>query len=209
MTDQQVQNLDTESDNPPGLTHVIVLAASTGGLGAISTLLADLPPSLPAAIAVVQHLSSDHPSHMAEILSRRTSLPVKQAEVGDSLQAGRVYIAPPNYHLLINADGSLTLSSTDKIHFVRPAADRLFESVAASFQERVIAVVLTGYGCDGAIGVEAVKKAGGIVIAQSQTSAANFGMPEAAIDTGIVDYILPLSAIAAQLLQLCSGELHE
>src|ERR687892_2642246 len=103
---------------------------------------------------------------MADILSRRTPLQVKQAEEGDRLCAGTVYIAPPNRHLLVNPDGTLSLSQSELVHFLRPSADLLFESVAASYRERAISVVLSGTGSDGSMGVKAIKKMGGTVVAQ-------------------------------------------
>src|SRR5436305_624638 len=120
---------------------------------------------------------------MAEILRRRTPLEVVQAAEGDRIRLGTVHIAPPDRHLLVNRDGSLSLSHSELVHFVRPSADLLFESVAASYEERAIAVVLTGTGSDGSLGIGAIKKMGGTVIAQDQESAEFFGMPAAAINS--------------------------
>jgi two-component system, chemotaxis family, protein-glutamate methylesterase/glutaminase len=181
---------------------VVALASSAGGLNALSQVLSALPPDFPAALVVVQHLDPRHPSLMADILSRRTPLTVKQAETGESLRVGTVAIAPPDQHLLVNPDGTLSLSHTQLVHFVRPSADLLFESVAASFKDRAIAVVLTGTGRDGAMGVEAIKKMGGTVIAQDAATAEFFGMPGAAIQTGSADFVLPLGEIAAALVTL-------
>ena len=191
---------------PPPLSgstfDVIALAASAGGLAAISRILSALPADLPAAIVIVQHLDPRHRSLMANILSRRTSLQVKQAEEGDSLSPATVYIAPPHRHLLVNPDGTLSLSQSELVHFVRPSADLLFESVAASYRHYAIAVVLTGTGSDGAMGVQAIKKMGGTVICQDEESAEFFGMPGAAIQTGDVDFILSLDEISSALVTL-------
>jgi two-component system, chemotaxis family, protein-glutamate methylesterase/glutaminase len=154
---------------------------------------------------VVQHLDPRHRSLMAEILSRRTPLQVKQAEEGDSLRPATVYIAPPNRHLLVNPDGTLSLSQSELVHFVRPSADLLFESVAASYKDRAVAVVLTGTGSDGTMGVQAIKKMGGTVIAQDEATSEFFGMPGAAIQTKSVDFVLPLDEIAAALVTLVMG----
>jgi len=181
---------------------VVALAASAGGLTALSSVLAELPAEFPAGILVVQHLDPRHRSLMADILSRRTRLEVKQAEDGDRLAGGRVYIAPPNRHLLLNGDGSLSLTQTELVHFVRPSADLLFESVAASYKDRSIAVVLSGSGGDGSMGVKAIKKMGGTVLAQDQRTSEFFGMPGAAIDGGSVDFVLPLEEIAPALVTL-------
>jgi len=130
---------------------------------------------------------------------------VSEASEGDSLKVGHVYIAPPNRHLLVNSDGTLTLSESELVHFVRPSADLLFESVAGSHKERAIAVVLTGTGNDGSMGVRAVKKMGGTVIAQDQDSSEFFGMPGGAIATGDVDFVLPLRDIAPALVTLVTA----
>ena len=184
---------------------IVALAASAGGVTALLRVLSPLPQDFPAAIAVVLHLDPRHRSLMAEILSRRTALRVEQAKDGDRLLPGTVHIAPPDRHLLVCADGTLSLTSSELVHFVRPSADLLFESVAASHQERAIAVVLTGTGKDGAIGVRAIKKLGGTVIAQSRESCEFSGMPDAAIETGDTDFILDLDEIPSALLSLVIG----
>jgi two-component system, chemotaxis family, protein-glutamate methylesterase/glutaminase len=189
--------------------EIVALAASAGGLKALTDVLAALPADFPAALVVVQHLDPRHRSLMAEILGKRTRLPVSEAREGDRLQPGRAYIAPPNRHLLVNADGTLSLSQTELVHFVRPSADLLFESAAASYKERAIAVVLSGSGRDGSMGVRAIKKMGGTVIVQDEKTSEFFGMPEAAQLTGVVDFILPLSEIAPALQTLVKGSPHE
>jgi len=181
---------------------VVAIAASAGGLNAINAVLSNLPAAFPAPIVVVQHLDPRHRSLMAEILARNTSLHVKQADEGDTMQPGMVYIAPPDRHLLVNSDGTLALSQSELVHFVRPSADLLFESVAASHKERAIAVVLTGTGSDGSMGVQAIKKMGGTVICQDVDSAEFTGMPLAALQSKCVDFSLPLDEIAAALVTL-------
>ena len=181
---------------------VVALASSAGGIAAIGQVLTGLPADFPAAIVVVQHLDPRHRSLMAEILGRRTSLHVVQAAEGTRMRPGTVYIAPPDRHLLVNRDGTLSLSQSELVHFVRPSADLLFESVAASYRERAIAVVLTGTGSDGSLGVGAIKKMGGTVIAQDQDSAEFVGMPAAAIKSGHADFILPLEQIPVTLMTL-------
>src|SRR5947207_10623890 len=189
----------------PSGFDVVALAASAGGLNALTHVLATLPGDFPAALVVVQHLDPRHRSLMADILSRRTALPVKEAAEGDELRAGRAYVAPPNRHLLVNPDRTLSLTQTQLVHFVRPSADLLFESTAASFKERAIAVVLSGSGSDGSMGVKAIKKMGGTVIVQDAKNAEFTGMPEAALATGLADFVLPLAEIAPALQKLCAG----
>ena len=185
---------------------VIALAASAGGLTALSQVLAGLPADFPASLVIVQHLDPRHRSLMAEILGRRTELHVRQAEEDDRLEPGIVFLAPPDRHLLVNLDSTLTLTQTELVHFVRPSADLLFESVAASYGERAIAVVLSGTGTDGAMGVKAIKAKGGTVIVQDQATSEFAGMPAAAIATGVVDFILPLDDIADALVKLVLPE---
>src|SRR5260370_38134385 len=124
------------------------------------------------------------------------------ARENDGLRPATVFIAPPNRHLLVNTDGTLSLSQSELVHFVRPSADLLFESVAASYKERAIAVVLTGTGSDGSLGIGAIKKMGGTVIAQDSESAEFFGMPSAAIKSGHADFVLRLDEIPAALTPL-------
>ncbi|PSF37432.1 chemotaxis protein CheB [Aphanothece hegewaldii CCALA 016] len=182
--------------------NVIGLAASFGGLKAISTIVSALPSDFPAAIVIVQHLPANLPSYLTEILSDRTSLQVKPAEDGELLRRGTVYTPVPNKHVLIKPDGTLSLSDSAKVSFSRPAADKLFWSLANSYKSRAIAVVLTGRMTDGALGVLAIKRQGGIILAQDENTAECFSMPKAAIDTQKVDQVLPLDAIAPALIHL-------
>jgi two-component system chemotaxis response regulator CheB len=191
---------------PDSRFAIVAIASSAGGLAALSTVLSGLPGGFPVPVAIVQHLDARHRSMMAEILTRRTPLLVKQAEEGDKLLPGHVYIAPPDYHLLVNSNGTLSLSHSVLVRFVRPSADRLFESVAASYGERSIAVVLTGSGSDGETGVKAVKDRNGMVIAQDEKTSEYFGMPGAAIATNSVDLVLALEEIAPALVKLVMKE---
>ncbi|MEH1800184.1 MAG: chemotaxis protein CheB [Nostoc sp.] len=205
-----IQMAENAKNHPPHFTNaafdIVAIAASAGGLTAIVKVLSTLRAEFPAAIAIVQHLAPGHPSFMAEILSRRTDITVKQAQEGDSLSPGMAYVAPPNRHLLVNGDGTLSLSQSELVNFLRPSADLLFESVAATYKDRAIAIVLTGTGSDGAMGVEAIKKMGGTVIVQDAKTAEFSGMPSAAIETGNVDFILPLDEISSTLVTLVMGE---
>ncbi|NER28620.1 MAG: chemotaxis protein CheB [Symploca sp. SIO1C4] len=131
----QNPNSQSEQNQPPHFADaafdLVAIASSAGGLQALTEVVSNLPAEFPAALVIVQHLDPRHRSLMAEILSRRTPLQVKQAQEGDCLSPGMVYIAPPNRHLLVNQDGTLSLSQTELVHFVRPSADLLFDSVAA------------------------------------------------------------------------------
>lgn len=192
--------------------YVVAVCASGGGLNAMSEVLSALPADFPAAITVVQQLDSQSPRSMADLLSRRTALRVKLSEHGDLLRKGTVYITPDTHHLLVNSDQTLSLFHSEFVHFVRPSADLLFESVAASFKRRAIAVVLTDQASDCALGVQAIKQMGGVAIACDSITSEFFGMPQAAINTGNVDLVVPLHQIAATLLKLVmvpSEELQE
>src|SRR5262249_16940995 len=181
---------------------VVALAASAGGVQALARVLTGLPGDFPAAVVIVQHLDPRHRSLIADIFGRRTSLKVKEAEQGDTIQPGVVYTAPPDRHLLVNGDGTLSLTRTELVHFVRPSADLLFESVAAAYKDRAIAVVLSGTGTDGAMGLRAIKKMAGTIIVQNENTSEFFGMPAAAIETGTVDFVLPLDEIPHALKTL-------
>lgn len=189
--------------------EIVAIAASAGGLTALNTILSDLPADFGATVVVVQHLDPRHRSLMPQIIARRTKLTVYQAIDGVEVEPGKVYLAPPDRHLLINRDGIVSLTQTELVNFVRPSADLLFESVAAAYGERAIAVVLTGTGHDGSMGVTAIKQRGGTVIAQDERSSQFFGMPAAAIKTGAVDFVLALDEIASALRALVSPEVRD
>ncbi|MCD9874272.1 chemotaxis protein CheB [Streptomyces guryensis] len=177
--------------------EAVAVASSAGGINGLVTLLGALDAGFPVPVLVVQHLDPRHRTVIAEVLDRRTELDVKLAEDHERTRPGTVYIAPPNRHLLVRPGGLLTLTDSEPVHFVRPSADLLFESVAGAYGARAIACVLTGTGRDGAMGVDAVKSRGGTVIAQDPATAEFRGMPEAAVGTGTVDFVLPLEEIAA------------
>ena len=183
---------------------VIAMAASVGGLHALSVILGGLPANFPAAIAIVMHLSPVHKSLLAEILSSRSQLVVRQAQTGDILCHSSVFVAPPNHHMSVVTGGRITLSSSEaeKVHFARPSAEPLFASVAEVYQKHAVAVVLTGGDGDGSFGVRIIKEHGGKVIAQDRPTSQDFSMPRTSIATGDVDFILPLNEIAPMLIEL-------
>ena len=193
------------SDSSLRPKHAVALAASAGGLAALTEVLFSLPADFAAPVLVLQHLSPKHRSWLPEILDRRVALPVVQVRGGERLEAGRVYVAPPGLHLLVTLEGRLELSGVARVQFVRPSANLLVASLAESWGKGAIAVVLTGTGRDGADGVRAIKDHGGTVLAQDKASAEFFGMPGAAFQTGMVDRVLPLEGIASVLLELTKG----
>lgn len=187
---------------PKGYFDIVAIGASAGGLPALIQILAPLPPDFPVPIVMVEHIPADKPSHLAQVLRRHTKLQVLVADTGQVIQPGTVYVAPPDRHLLVQPGGVLALSDQPKIHFVRPSATALFESVAPVSSEHAIAIVLSGMGTDGSDGVRAIKKAGGRVIVQDKETAFAFAMPQAAIQTGCYDFVLPANKIASALLTL-------
>ena len=191
-----------QSKGKPKPYDIVAIAASAGGLTAISEVLSALPAKVPVAIVVVQHLDRRFQSRMADILARRTGMQVKQAQSGEHVREGTVYIAPPDNHLLVDPDRKISLTHSELVHFLRPSADLLFESVAATYKDSVIGVVLSGTGSDGALGVTAIKAVGGTVIAENHKTAQFSGMPQAALNTGTVDFVLPVKEIGAKLIEL-------
>lgn len=190
-----------EADKLPAF-EIVAIAASAGGIRALGVVLKALPEDFRAPILVVQHMDPRRDSLIAQILQRHTRLTVSEARNGTEIETGHIYVAPPNRHLLVEPGGVISLTRTEQVHFVRPSADLLFESVAASFGARAVAVVLTGSGRDGASGIEAVKQKGGTTIAQDKDTAEVSGMPGAAIATGCIDFVLPLEEIGPALATL-------
>lgn len=182
----------------------IVLAVSTGGVGALKFLVRALPKTFPLPILVVQHLSPDSSDGLAKLLDEVGNLTVKEAAEGDEPAAGNVYIAPPNYHLLVELDGRLALSTDPLVNFARPSADVLFESAADAFGPQLIGIVLTGAGYDGSRGLKRVKDRGGIAIVQKPEDAEADSMPRSALSLITPDHVVTLKALP-ELLQGLTG----
>jgi two-component system, chemotaxis family, protein-glutamate methylesterase/glutaminase len=181
------------------------LASSAGGLHALQTVVAGLPNRFPAAVTVLLHLDRNHPSHLVEILQKQTELQVRQAAEGEPIEAGVIYVAGPNRHLLIEPGPIARLTDTELVRYVRPSADLLFESIASTYGQKAIAVVMTGTGLDGAEGIVAIRKSGGTVIIEDPETAAFDGMPAAALATGAVDFVVQLEEIAEKVKNLVIG----
>jgi two-component system chemotaxis response regulator CheB len=180
----------------------IVIAVSTGGPDALEAVVGGLPAQLPVPVLVVQHMPADFTRMLAERLDRRAELQVVEAQDGDEVLAGRIYIAPGGRHMaLASADGRVVVALHDgpRENSCRPAADVLFRAAADVYRAGVIAVVLTGMGEDGLRGAEAVHVAGGLVIAQSESTSVIASMPRAVAAAGLADAIVPLDELAAVL----------
>ena len=184
--------------------ELIAVAASAGGLAAVSELLRALPATLDVPVVIVQHRSAmSPPDVLPHILSRAAhGRRVKQAEDGESLAPRTVYVAPADLHLMLDGERTLRLSDGRKIKHLRSSANPLFESAARALHGHLIAVVLTGSGTDATDGVQEVRSHGGQVIAQDPSQAEHPSMPTSAIQSGAVDYILPLQEIAPKLAEL-------
>lgn len=178
-----------------------MLAASAGGPSAIATVLGGLPADFPSPVLVVCHSSPRSRGLLAEVLQRSTALEVKNAEEGERLRAGIVYIAPPDRHLAVTSHGRCVVSSSDRVNFSRPAADVLFAS-AAAFGVGTLAVVMTGYLHDGASGASAIRAAGGVVLVQDPQGCEAPGMPAATIANGAAHLALPLPKLAHAIVSL-------
>jgi two-component system chemotaxis response regulator CheB len=181
---------------------ILVIGASRGGLEAISILARSLSPDLPVGVAAVLHSAPDGPKILDEIIGSYAALPVLYATQGATLLAGHIYIAPPDTHLIVSAPGRLALEAGPKIRHSRPAADRLFESAAAVYKNRVIGVVLTGDDGDGTAGLRAIHAAGGIAVVQDPDDAFDPGMPQSALRGDDPDYRVQIDDMGALLTTL-------
>jgi two-component system chemotaxis response regulator CheB len=182
---------------------IVLIGSSTGGPKALPEVLSRLPANLPAAVLVVQHMPEGFTRSFAERLNWTSALEVKEAEEGDEVRKGKVYLAPGNKHLLLEGD-RLRLDDGPKVNFVRPAVDVLMNSVAPRYGPRAIGVVLTGMGSDGAEGMRNIKRNGGKTIAQSEETCVVYGMPKAVVDIGAADRVVPLTDIAQAITIMIS-----
>ena len=182
--------------------EVIVMGASAGGLNAISSLLEVLPDNYQLPIIIVQHRARDKKDLLEEVLQNKCRITIKQADEKEKIEKGIVYIAPPDYHLLIENDLTFSLSADEYIQFSRPSIDVLFESAAAVYKDKLIGIILTGANSDGANGVIAIKANNGLTIAQNAEEAFSPVMPTAAVKTNAVTHIWTLSEIRDFLLNL-------
>jgi two-component system chemotaxis response regulator CheB len=195
----------------PSLSKLVAIGISTGGPQALEFLLAQLPADFPGGIVVVQHMPEGFTDMFARRLDELCSLRVKEAQSGDMLQAGRVLICPGSRHMKVKRlpmGDLVVLSDEERVNGHRPSVDVLFRSVAEEFGPQAIAMLMTGMGDDGAQGLGAVKKAGGMTIAQSEESCVVFGMPKAAIERGYATRVVALDVLSSTLQALCGrGEI--
>lgn len=185
-----------------GLSRLLAIGASTGGPPALVEIISNLPEDLPVSVVISQHMPPGFTKSFAERLNKLSRLQVSEVGGGEPLEAGRVYIAPGGYHLLFEKIGSrihTCLKAKGEADRYAPSVDLMMISAAEFFKEAVFGVVLTGMGDDGKIGLTKVKERGGITLAESEETAVVFGMPREAIQAGVVDHVLPLYKIAAEI----------
>jgi two-component system, chemotaxis family, protein-glutamate methylesterase/glutaminase len=186
--------------------ELICVGASWGGLDAVGRLLGDLPVQVDLPVVIAQHRhSTSSPGGLADLLRLRIKRSVQDAEDKMTIERGNVYIAPPDYHLLVER-GSFALSVDERVQYARPSIDVLFESAAYAYGPGAIGIILTGANEDGAAGLAAIKQRGGVALVQDPAGAARRTMPEAAIAATVADAVLPLDEIGSFLYGLCVGE---
>jgi two-component system chemotaxis response regulator CheB len=193
-----------------GVPEVLVIGSSTGGPDALARVLPQLPADLPVPVLVAQHMPPVFTRQFADRLDAKCRLHVSEAVAGDRIERGRVLIAPGDWHLRVGGRPGAPIAVLDQgpqENFCRPAVDVLFRSAAAYFGPRVLAVVLTGMGSDGALGVIEITKAGGDAIVQDEETSVVWGMPGAAAATGMTSQVLPLDLIAPTVVGKCARRL--
>lgn len=189
--------------------ELVTIGISTGGPQALQTLLPRLPATLPVGIVIVQHMPLGFTKPLAERLDGLCALRVKEAQAGDRIEPGTVFIAPAGRHALLERQGDAALirlaDHRDPRTWHKPSADVLMASVAIVYGARALGIIMTGMGRDGTAGATAMKQAGALIWAQDEASCTIYGMPRAAIEANVVDRVLPLDRIAAEITRLTSG----
>lgn len=180
----------------------VVIGASAGGVEVLSVLLPNVPSACSLPFMLVMHIPRERPSLLVEVFSSRCCLPVREAEDKEPVQPGTVYVAPPDYHLLIDQGPALALSDDEPVHFSRPSIDVLFESAADIYSERLMGIILTGANRDGATGLAAIARAGGRTIVQDPSRAAASYLPAAALQEGPVDAVLSVQQLQELFAEL-------
>jgi two-component system chemotaxis response regulator CheB len=184
----------------------VVIGASAGGVEALSVVLTALPDAGRVPVFVVLHVPRDRPSVLVDVFSPKCRARVREATDKDPIEPGTIYFAPPDYHLLVEAGGTLALSSDEPVHFSRPSIDVLFESAADVYGAGLLGIVLTGGNADGADGLDAIRRAGGVTAVQDPAEAYARAMVDAALRKGPAHHVLPLAGVADLLRSATGGE---
>ena len=180
----------------------IVIGVSSGGMNALKIISSTLPAHFNLPIIIVQHLSAHSDSHWIKLLNEKSRLNVKEADEKEKIEKGNIYIAPPNYHLLIEKDKTFSLTIDERVNFARPSIDVLFESAAEAYRNKLIGIVLTGSNSDGTKGIKRIKNCGGLAIIQDPKTADSEYMPNSAIAAIVPDYIISLEEIVELLIKI-------
>lgn len=181
--------------------QAVVMGASSGGLHALKKLLPAIPDDFPCPILIVQHISPVSENYLTVILDKISSIHVKEADEKEIVLPGTAYVAPPDYHMLVEADKTLSFSVEDKVNYSRPSIDVLFQTAADAYRQQLVGILLTGANADGSEGMAYIKKKGGFTIVQDPTEAESPFMPKAAIQNHPPDLVLSLEGIMEQLLK--------
>jgi two-component system, chemotaxis family, protein-glutamate methylesterase/glutaminase len=181
--------------------EAIVMGVSSGGMNAMNVMFPLLPADFSIPIIIVQHISPRSDSQWITLLNGKSHLCIKEADEKEKIELGKVYIAPPNYHLMVGSNKTFSLTIDERVNFARPSIDVLFESAAEVYKSKLIGVVLTGANNDGTKGLKRIKEYGGLTIVQDPVTAESSYMPASAIAAMQVDYILPLDGIIDLLLK--------
>jgi len=182
--------------------EAIVIGVSSGGLNVMKVMFSLLPKDFSTPIIIVQHIGKYSENLWIKLLSDKSNLEIKEADEKEKIEKGKVYIAPANYHLLIERDKTFSLTIDERVNFARPSIDVLFESAAEAYQNKLIGVVLTGSNNDGSKGIKRIKECGGLTIVQDPETAESNYMPASAIEAILPDYILPIEEIIKLLISI-------
>lgn len=186
--------------------RVVVIGASTGGPGALHTVVPGLSADLPAAVLIVQHMPVGFTRSLAERLDSISALAIKEAAPGDALEVGRALLAPGGFHMTVDENGRIALNQNPAVHGVRPAVDVTMASVAQRYGAHTIGVVLTGMGRDGTNGALLIRSAGGQVIVEDESTCVVWGMPRSVVEAGAADRVVPLPEVAAAIEAAVRGK---
>jgi len=196
--------LTRRAEKPLALKKLVIIGASTGGPKAILEIMQDIPPAVPAAFLIIQHMPRGFTLSFAERLSWQSGIKTKEAEEGDIILAGKAFVAPAGYHMVLEKQNNqlkINLTEGALVNFVRPSIDVTMTSIAEVFGSNVIGVILTGMGKDGVEGARNIKQKGGFIIIQDEETSGVWGMPKMIYEAGLADKVLPISKIAGAIIE--------
>lgn len=182
--------------------EAIVIGVSSGGMSALRLIFSALPANFSIPIIVIQHIGPRSDNQWIKFLNEDSQLHIKEADEKEEIKIGNIYIAPPNYHLLIEKNKTFSLTIDERVNFARPAIDVLFESAAEAYENKLIGIILTGSSSDGTKGLKKIKQFGGLTIAQDPKTAESYFMPASAVAAVQMDYVLTLEGIVELLIKI-------